>query len=220
MEGPLLTEREHIINITNDRSSPSTDGQQPHEVVELCDPYTNESVWNSIEFVVTLALIAAAIIVLIQPRDEEHPQIVLFIWIIGYTCGCVATLPILCWRFWHYNRSVGPESIEKYLREKIINKRMDHVMMCFFLGWFVVFLWICTVHVYISSALDDTTTQYLWLCVALLTFSCIRYVFYNLTMTVVCYTTPFLILTPVVVCVLLVVEVLKGIGSCIIECIC
>ncbi|XP_010476651.1 PREDICTED: uncharacterized protein LOC104755877 [Camelina sativa] len=220
MEGPLLTEREHIINITNDRSSPSTDGQQPHEFVELGDPYTNENVWNSIEFVVTLALIAAAIIVLIQPRDEEHPQIVLFIGIIGYTCGCVATLPILCWRFWHYNRSVGPESIDQYLREKRINKRMDHIMMCFFLGWFVVFLWICTVHVYISSALEDTTSKFLWLCVALLTFSCIRYVFSNLTMAVVCYTTPLLILTPVVVCVLLVVEVLKAIGSCIVECIC
>lgn len=115
MEGPLLTESEHIIDITNDGSSSSIDDQ--HEVVELRDdPYTNESIWNSIEFVVTLVLIAAAIIVLIQPRDEKHPQILLFIWIIGYTCGCIATLPILCWRFWHYNRSIGPESIEEYLR--------------------------------------------------------------------------------------------------------
>lgn len=79
MEGPLLTESEHIIDITNDGSSSSINDQQ-----QLRDPYTNESIWNSIEFVVTLVLIVAAIIVLIQPRDiKKHPQTLLFIWIIG-----------------------------------------------------------------------------------------------------------------------------------------
>ncbi|CAL9215137.1 unnamed protein product [Arabidopsis halleri] len=220
MEGPLLTESEHIIDITNDGSSSSVDDQQPREGVELCDPYTNESIWNLIEFVVTLVLIVAAIIVLIQPRDiKEHPQTLLFIWIIGYTCGCIATLPILCWRFWLYNRSAGPESIEEHLREKRINKDLDFFMTGFFVGWFVVFLWIFSFNAFNSSALDDTTTQFLWLCLALLTFSCIRYVIFNLTLAMVCYTCPMLLLSPVVVCVLLAVEVVKGIVAYIIPCI-
>ncbi|EOA37726.1 hypothetical protein CARUB_v10012480mg, partial [Capsella rubella] len=216
----LLTESEHMIDISNDGSSSSSDDdQQPDEVVESCnDPYTSESVWNSIEFVVTLVLIAAAIIVLIQPRDEDHKQILLFIWIIVYTCGCVATLPILCWRFWHYNRSVDLDSTEEYAREIKINKDMDFFMTVFFVGWFVVLLWICSFTAFDSSALDDTTLQFFWLCVALLTFSCIRYVFLNLTLAMVFYTTPLLLLTPLVVCVLLALEIVKGILSFIVSC--
>ncbi|EFH66371.1 hypothetical protein ARALYDRAFT_312551 [Arabidopsis lyrata subsp. lyrata] len=177
MEGPLLTESEHIIDITNDGSSSSINDQQ-----QLRDPYTNESIWNSIEFVVTLVLIIL---------KNIHKHYCLY-GSSGYTCGCIATLPILCWRFWLYNRSVGPESIEEHLREKRINKDLDFFMMCFFVGWFVVFLWILSSIAFNSSALDDTTTQFFWLCLALLTFSCIRYVIFNLTLAMVCYTCPML----------------------------
>lgn len=96
MEDPLLTKSEHIVDITIDGDSSSIDDQTRHEGVESSDLYTAPSVWNSIEFVLTLVQIVAAIVVLTRPKDEEHPQTLLFIWIIGYTCGCIAFLPILC----------------------------------------------------------------------------------------------------------------------------
>lgn len=114
MEGPLLTKSEHIVDTTIIGNSSSVDDQTPHEVVERGDPYADQSFWNPIEFVVTIVQISAASILLIQPRDQEHPQTILLIWIIGYTCGCIATLPIICWRFWYYNRSVSSQYAEEY----------------------------------------------------------------------------------------------------------
>jgi len=43
-----------------------------------------------------------------------------------------------------------------------INKDMDFFMTGFFVGWYVVFLWILSSKAFDSSALDDTTTQYFW----------------------------------------------------------
>lgn len=117
MESPLLTKSEHIVDTTIIIGNSSTvDDQTSHEVIELSDPYEAERFWNPIEFVVTIVQIAAALVLLIQPKDQEHPQTILFIWIIGYTCGCIATLPVLCWRFWYYKQSVSSESAEEYSR--------------------------------------------------------------------------------------------------------
>ncbi|RRT32052.1 hypothetical protein B296_00057826 [Ensete ventricosum] len=49
-----------------------------------------------------MSQIIAAIIVLSMSR-HEHPQTPLFAWIIGYTAGCIATLPHLYWRYIHHN---------------------------------------------------------------------------------------------------------------------
>lgn len=114
MESPLLTKSEYIVDTTIIIGNSSTvDDQTSHEVIELSDPYEAERFWNPIEFVVTIVQIAAALVLLIQPKDQEHPQTILFIWIIGYTCGCIATLPVLCWRFWYYKQSVSSESAEE-----------------------------------------------------------------------------------------------------------
>ncbi|CAN6879108.1 unnamed protein product [Brassica oleracea] len=204
MESPLLTKSEHIVDTTIIIGNSSTvDDQTSHEVVELSDPYEAERFWNPIEFVVTIVQIAAALVLLIQPKDQEHPQTILFIWIIGYTCGCIATLPILCWRFWYYKRSVSSESAEEYSGGTRINEVMDTTKMVleyFFVSWFVVFVWNYIVN---PSSLDDTTTQFFWLITALLTFSFIRYVLVNLACAVVCY------LLPGTLCVLAAREVLE-----------
>ncbi|WZZ57655.1 hypothetical protein YC2023_057762 [Brassica napus] len=193
MESPLLTKSEHIVDTTIIIGNSSTvDDQTSHEVVELSDPYEAERFWNPIEFVVTIVQIAAALVLLIQPKDQEHPQTILFIWIIGYTCGCIATLPILCWRFWYYKRSVSSESAEEYSGGTRINEVMDTTKM--------VFVWNYIVN---PSSLDDTTTQFFWLITALLTFSFIRYVLVNLACAVVCY------LLPGTLCVLAAREVLE-----------
>lgn len=69
----------------------------------------NSGLWISVELVVTVAQIVAAIVVMVLAKDE-HPEAPLFTWVVGYTSGCVATLPILYWRFRTYNRGGGASS--------------------------------------------------------------------------------------------------------------
>ncbi|XP_021758096.1 E3 ubiquitin-protein ligase At1g12760-like [Chenopodium quinoa] len=64
----------------------------------------NSGLWISIELALTLGQIVASIIVLSLSR-HEHPRTPLFAWIVGYATGCVATLPLLYWRYLHRNQS-------------------------------------------------------------------------------------------------------------------
>lgn len=109
MEGPLLTksdsdsssnDHEHIVDMTADEQTP------PHEAEDVqssTGSSTNPiNVWNLIELVLNLVQIVAAIVVVTRAKDE-HAQV----WIMSYTCGCIATLPILFWRFWQYNPCVS-----------------------------------------------------------------------------------------------------------------
>jgi hypothetical protein len=63
----------------------------------------NSGFWISIELVVNLSQIIAAICVLSVSRNE-HPHAPLFEWVIGYTIGCIATLPHLYWRYLQRNQ--------------------------------------------------------------------------------------------------------------------
>lgn len=105
MEGPLLTKSEHIkidgdsssneehnINITISDETSST----PHEAddVERCNPCTGETDRCClIEFVLNIVQIVAAFVVMTRAKDE-HPETAFLVWIIGYTCGCVAIFVI------------------------------------------------------------------------------------------------------------------------------
>uniref|UniRef100_A0A453PSZ7 RING-type domain-containing protein n=1 Tax=Aegilops tauschii subsp. strangulata TaxID=200361 RepID=A0A453PSZ7_AEGTS len=62
----------------------------------------NSGLWISVEVIVNVSQIVAAIVVLSLSR-KEHPQAPLFEWVIGYTVGCFATLPHLYWRYIHRN---------------------------------------------------------------------------------------------------------------------
>ncbi|KAK8524979.1 hypothetical protein V6N12_029829 [Hibiscus sabdariffa] len=66
----------------------------------------NSGLWISVELFVTVSQIIASIVVLSLSRNEK-PQAPLVAWIVGYAAGCVATLPILYWRF--QNRNQGTE---------------------------------------------------------------------------------------------------------------
>lgn len=66
----------------------------------------NSGFWISIELVFTLSQIIASLTVLSLSR-HEHPHAPLFAWVVGYTAGCFASLPVLYWRFLHRNQ--GPE---------------------------------------------------------------------------------------------------------------
>jgi hypothetical protein len=43
---------------------------------------------------------------------HEHPRTPLFAWIVGYASGCVATLPLLYWRYRHRNQVSEQESVQ------------------------------------------------------------------------------------------------------------
>ncbi|KAJ9555681.1 hypothetical protein OSB04_010295 [Centaurea solstitialis] len=64
----------------------------------------NSGYWISVELVITVSQIIAAVVVLSLSR-HEHPHAPLFTWVIGYASGCVVTLPLLFWRF--HNRNYG-----------------------------------------------------------------------------------------------------------------
>uniref|UniRef100_A0A7C9CPN3 RING-type domain-containing protein n=2 Tax=Opuntia streptacantha TaxID=393608 RepID=A0A7C9CPN3_OPUST len=65
----------------------------------------NSGLWISVELIVTLAQVVASVVILSLSRykSTEAP---LFAWVVGYACGCLATLPILYWRL--RNCSHGP----------------------------------------------------------------------------------------------------------------
>ena len=60
----------------------------------------NSGLWITIEFTVTFSQIIASIIVLSLSR-HEHPKAPLAVWVAGYAAGCLATLPLLYWRYTH-----------------------------------------------------------------------------------------------------------------------
>lgn len=60
----------------------------------------NSGLWISIELTITVSQIVASIIVLSLSRNE-NPRAPLFVWVVGYATGCLATLPLLYWRYTH-----------------------------------------------------------------------------------------------------------------------
>lgn len=72
----------------------------------------NSVLWISIELVLTMSQIIAAIAVLAISRDE-HPRAPLSQWIVGYASGCVAILPLLYWRFLHRNQNSDQDSSQQ-----------------------------------------------------------------------------------------------------------
>ncbi|XP_073276186.1 E3 ubiquitin-protein ligase At1g63170-like [Primulina huaijiensis] len=63
----------------------------------------NSGLWISIELVLTVSQIIAAIIVL-SLSNHEKPGAPLRTWIVGYASGCLAILPLLYWRFKYRNQ--------------------------------------------------------------------------------------------------------------------
>lgn len=72
----------------------------------------NSGLWISIELALTVSQIVASIVVLALSRNE-HPHAPLFVWIVGYASGCVATLPLLYWRYRHRNQASDQDSAQQ-----------------------------------------------------------------------------------------------------------
>ncbi|CAN1168205.1 E3 ubiquitin-protein ligase At4g11680 [Linum perenne] len=71
----------------------------------------NSGLWISVELLVTVCQIVASVVVLLLSRNE-HPKAPLFAWVVGYASGCVATLPILYWRFRTRNEGVLQDPLQ------------------------------------------------------------------------------------------------------------
>lgn len=63
----------------------------------------NSGLWISVELVLTVSQIIAAIIVF-SLSNNEKPGAPLRTWIVGYASGCLAILPLLYWRFKYRNQ--------------------------------------------------------------------------------------------------------------------
>ncbi|KZV53907.1 hypothetical protein F511_23672 [Dorcoceras hygrometricum] len=74
----------------------------------------NSGLWISVELLLTVSQIIAAIIVLSLSKHEK-PGAPLKTWILGYACGCLAILPLLYWRFKYRNQ--GSEQVSLQLRQ-------------------------------------------------------------------------------------------------------
>lgn len=73
----------------------------------------DSGLWISVELIVTVGQIIAATVVLLLSRDEK-PKMPLFEWILGYAAGCVASLPILYWRFRNRNRGIDQDTSQTH----------------------------------------------------------------------------------------------------------
>ncbi|KAJ0666470.1 putative transcription factor C2H2 family [Helianthus annuus] len=96
---------QHPFSLTNERRTPFA--RRGNGTGRRRSPL-NSGYWISIELVITISQIIAAIIVLSSSR-HEHPHAPLFTWVIGYASGCVATLPLLFWRFYFRNQTSEQE---------------------------------------------------------------------------------------------------------------
>lgn len=84
----------------------------------------NSGLWISVELVVTVIQIIASIVVLLLSRNEK-PQAPLFVWVVGYASGCIATLPILHWRFRNRNQRTEQHTSQPSQQTSGSN-RLDH----------------------------------------------------------------------------------------------
>ncbi|PSS28904.1 E3 ubiquitin-protein like [Actinidia chinensis var. chinensis] len=107
VRAPIFQNSVSSANGSNSRNSSSIrrgDGHNRRRRSPL-----NSGLWISIELILTVSQIVAAIVVLCLAR-HEHPRAPLFQWVVGYACGCVAILPLLYWR-WHYRSQASePDS--------------------------------------------------------------------------------------------------------------
>ncbi|KAK6129709.1 hypothetical protein DH2020_036575 [Rehmannia glutinosa] len=72
----------------------------------------NSALWISVELVLTVSQIIAAIIVLSFSK-HENPRAPLRAWIVGYASGCLAILPLLYWRFKHRNQGSEQDASQR-----------------------------------------------------------------------------------------------------------
>lgn len=98
---PATQSPSSISNSSNSRSSSITRRGEGPARRHPWSPL-NTTLWIAIELVFSLGQIIAAVVVLSVSR-HENPETPLFAWVVGYAAGCLASLPLLYWRYLHRN---------------------------------------------------------------------------------------------------------------------
>lgn len=80
----------------------------------------NSGLWISIELVLTVSQIIAAVVVLSLSKHEKS-RAPLKAWIIGYASGCLAILPLLYWRFRYRNLVPEQDSSQHFQDTSLAN---------------------------------------------------------------------------------------------------
>ncbi|XP_027355521.1 E3 ubiquitin-protein ligase At1g63170-like [Abrus precatorius] len=180
----------------------------------------NSGLWICIELVLTLSQIAACVVVLSLSK-HEHPRAPLFAWIVGYASGCVASLPLLFWRYYHTSHVRDQDSSSNYdpsgtlLSSSTVNgedgvmvvsrSNQDSWLMNARLKLLVEYfkiavdcffaIWFVVGNVWIfggHSSADEAPNLYR-LCVVFLTFSCIGYAMPFILCATICCCLPCII---------------------------
>ncbi|KAA8521744.1 hypothetical protein F0562_012417 [Nyssa sinensis] len=97
---PVFQPSFSLASGSNSRNSSLTrrgDGHASRHISPL-----NSGLWISFELFLTVSQIIASTVVL-SLSSHERPHAPLFAWIVGYVSGCLATLPLLYWRYRHRN---------------------------------------------------------------------------------------------------------------------
>ncbi|KAL9239843.1 hypothetical protein vseg_014124 [Gypsophila vaccaria] len=112
-----------VSNISNSSSSSSSRRGNAHSRRRTSP--LNSGMWISIELGLTLGQIVSSVIVLAFSR-HEHPHTPLFAWIVAYATGCVATLPLLYWRYIHRNQVADQDSVQSRHNSPSDNSNVRH----------------------------------------------------------------------------------------------
>ena len=91
------SQREPSSNASTSSSRLWTFNNNQYDTRQRISPL-NSGVWISIELISTLGQVIASIAVL-SSSDLDDLLSLLSIWIIGYATACLATLPLLYWRY-------------------------------------------------------------------------------------------------------------------------
>ncbi|XP_019094408.1 PREDICTED: uncharacterized protein LOC104759240 [Camelina sativa] len=146
---------EHVIDVTTDEYSTSGSSLDEGSYSSLSSPLSTDDgasssstrgcdcFWNTLELVVTLVHIVAALVILTLAKDE-HPHALLLAWLIGYTCGCITIALLIILSLLRKYNQVGVYS----------RSRVDRVMEvlktgveCLFFVWLILgIVWISDAH--------------------------------------------------------------------------
>ncbi|GFP81497.1 E3 ubiquitin-protein ligase at4g11680 [Phtheirospermum japonicum] len=164
----------------------------------------NSALWISVELVLTVSQIIAAVVVLSLSK-HENPRAPLRAWVMGYASGCFAILPLLYWRFRHRNQGVEQDASQRVDisqgnnnggpgtrrvmegDDRRANVTVNSVNQT---NWLLnprlkVFV------EYFKMALDCFFA--VWLCIVFLAFSCIGYAMPFILCTTICCCLPCII---------------------------
>ncbi|XP_068471659.1 E3 ubiquitin-protein ligase At1g12760 isoform X2 [Phaseolus vulgaris] len=116
---PLSQPSVSVTSLSNGSNSRNSSFMRRGDTRRSRSP-VHSGLWISIELVLLVSQIVASIVVLSLSR-HERPRTPLFQWIIGYASGCVATLPLLYWRYYHHNHMREQDSSQSRQTSPRIN---------------------------------------------------------------------------------------------------